>query len=559
MTVDLPQPAIGDAAEFDVLMIGLDPDDEPRYRTLSASLAAVSAHAYYYFEDGYDGDPDDLDAAAASFEDVIWPVVTGAFSPPPSPGVDGDDRIVILHADLGRAIGGYISDLDTYPRAVLPHSNQRETVYMNSRTVAIGSPDYTFVLAHELQHLSHLALDPDEAAWVNEGLSEFAAALVVGGRSAFGAFLDRPDTQLNAWDSFGGSARHYQASTLFFEYLIEQTGAEVVDLASRPENSVEGVVAFLEEIGSDRTFAAFVADWAVANYVDAPSGPYGYAELEVSAPLGFEVMESEARQVGQFASDYLLVSADHFGPGTMFEFTGDPEVPAIPAQAGADGAFWWSGRGDNIDSTLTRELDLSGVTEATLTFDTWFDIERWFDYAHVAVSEDGGITWKTLEGRRTTTDDPLDVAYGPGYTGSTDGWVEERIDLTEYAGTVIQVRFEYITDTALQQPGFAIDNVAVPEIGFLDSAEGDIGGWHREGFRLLDERLDQTFELRLITLGPPPDVQSIAVADGNRASIDLSGLGIDYQTAVIVVVATTDGTTEPASYHYQVTQSAESG
>ncbi len=559
MTVDLPQPSIGDVAEFDVLMIALDPDDEPRYRTLSAILEAVSPHAYYYFEDGYDGEPDDLDASVASFEDDIWPAVTGAFGLPPSPGVDGDDRIVILHADLGGAIGGYISDLDTYPRAVLPHSNQRETVYVNLLAVAIGSSDYAFVLAHELQHLSHLELDPDESAWVNEGLSEFAAALVSGRGGAFGAFLDRPDTQLNAWAAIGGSVRHYQASSLFFEYLIEQTGAEVADLASRPENSVEGVVAFLEESGSDRTFAEIVADWAAANFVDASSGPYGYAEIDVSTPTTDDADASGEGTVSQFAADYIQIRAGEFQSGVEFAFDGATDIPVLAAQADANGAFWWSGRGDNIDSMLTRELDLTGVAEATLTFDTWFDIERWFDYAHVAVSEDGGATWETLEGRRTTTDDPLDVAYGPGYTGSTDSWVQERIDLTEYAGTIIQLRFEYITDTALQQPGFAIDNIAVPEIGFLDDAERDVGGWHREGFRLLEEQLEQTFEMRLITLDSPPDVQSIALGDGNRASVELPGLGIEYQSAVIVVVATTEGTTEPASYRYQVTEGTESG
>jgi hypothetical protein len=499
-TVDLPQPSIGDVGEFDVLMIQADPDDEPEYRTLSATVAAISENAYYYFEDGFDGEQSSLDAAVASFEDEIWPAVTGAFAPPPRPGVDGDDRIVILHADLGKALGGYVSDLDGYPRVVLPHSNQRETVYMNLRTVSLGSRGYTFVLAHELQHLSHMALDRDESAWVNEGLSEFAASLVSGVSGPFGAFLDRPDTQLNAWASIGGSARHYQASSLFFEYLIEQTGADVAQLASRPENSVEGVQAFLDEVGSDRTFAEIVADWAVASYVDAPSGPYGYGDVDVNPPLGFEVESSGDRQVSQFAADYLLVEADHFSSSAVFEFTGAPDVPVLAAQADAEGTFWWSGRGDNIDSMLTRELDLTGVAEATLTFDTWFDIEHWFDYGYVDVSTDDGQTWQALDGRRTTNDDPLDVAYGPGYIGNTDGWVQERIDLSAYVGSEIQIRFEYITDTALQQSGFAIDNIAVPEIGFLDDAESDIGGWHREGFRLLDARLDQTFEIRLITI-----------------------------------------------------------
>ena len=223
-TVDLPQPAIGDVQEFDVLAITADADDEPSYQTVSASLLAVSEHAYFFFEEGFEPERADLDAAVAAFEDRVWPVVTGAFGPPPTPGVDGDERITILHADLGQAIGGYISDSDTYPRAVSPHSNQRETIYMNTLAATPGSPTYVFILAHELQHLSHIELDRDEAAWVNEGLSEFAAALVSGGTGSFGAFLDRPDTQLNAWEDVGGSARHYQASSLFFCIRVRPDG-----------------------------------------------------------------------------------------------------------------------------------------------------------------------------------------------------------------------------------------------------------------------------------------------------------------------------------------------
>ena len=205
---------------------------------------------------------------------------------------------------------------------------------------------------------------------------------MVGDNSgSYGAFLDRPDTQLNAWDDVGGSARHYQASNLFFEYLIEQTGGPVQLVAAQQENGVAGVRAYLEQTGASRTVAELVADWTAANFIDAPSGRYGYGELEVSPPIAFEVTESGSRQISQFAADYLLIEADHFGPGTVFEFEGAEQVPVVAAQAEADGAFWWSGRGDNIDSTLTKELDLTGVTEATLTFRTWFDIEEWYDYA----------------------------------------------------------------------------------------------------------------------------------------------------------------------------------
>jgi len=544
-----PPLVVGDVVEFDVLSITSDPDIPPEFRTATTTLAAVTDNAYFFFEDSPPAE--EVGTATLVFEEEIWPVVAGEFGSPPAPGVDGDDRIAVVHADLGTAIGGYVTQGDGYPRSVVGRSNEREGVYMNTRAAAPGSDDYVYILSHELQHLSQAAADPDEAAWVNEGLSEVAAGLVTGAQPSFAAFLEEPDTQLNAWEEVGGSSRHYQASNLFLRYLLEQTGGDAGELAALEENSVAGVERFLVETGSDRDFAAMVADWTAANYADLPSGPYGYANLEVSGPTLVKAAAAGEGAVHQFAADYIELEADAFSPSASFEFTGDSRVPYLAAQTDAAGPFWWSGRADSIDSTLTREVDLTGVTEATLTFRTWYDIERWFDYGYVAVSTDGGATWEALAGEHTTTEDPLDVAYGPGYSGKSDGWVDERIDLTPYAGSRIQLRFEYVTDTALNKSGWAVDDIAIAEIGLFDDAAGDAGGWHREGFRRLDEGLPQTFQLRLITNTSPPSVEPVDVVDG-AASIPLDGLGTEYQSAVVVIVATTDGTTEPASYGYEV-------
>ena len=560
----LPPPALGAEQEFDLLALPPNLDERPGRTTITATLRSVSEHAYFFVERDAEVEDDDLAAAVRVFEEEVWPAVTDAFGPPPIPGVDGDPHIVILHADLGSGIGGYVSDEDAYPREAVPHSNQREIVYLNLN-IRPGSASYARVLAHELQHVIHRRLDADEEAWVNEGLSEIAAGLVGQNSGFFGTFLDRPDTQLNAWADLPSSAAHYGASGLFFDYLLEQSEGDVLQLAAEPADGVAGVEAFLQASGSDRSFVELVADWTIANFLDQPQGPYGYQEREVSAPttVAIDELGEGERAVGQFAADYLEFRADDFESEPVFVFEGETEVPVLPAQTlrqdlSDASAFWWSNRGDNIDATLTRELDLTGVERATLTFRTWFDIERWFDYAHVAASRDGGQTWTALSGRQTTTDDPLEVSYGPGYTGVSGGgesprWVDERIDLFAYVGSRMLLRFEYLTDDSLNKPGWAIDDIAVPEIGFFDDVEADAGGWRREGFRRLTELLPQRFVLRLITLGPSPAVETIALDGSNRAEISLTGLGSDYDRAVIVVMGATVGTTEPARYRYRLT------
>ena len=554
--VDLPPPSLGDSVSFDLIVLPQSREDRPGRRATSATLRTISAHAYFFVEDDADVNDGEIEDAARAFEEEIWPKVTGAFGPPRSPGVDGDPRIFILHADLGAGVGGYVSGEDFYPREVVPHSNGREIVYMNL-SVRLGSAGYSNVLAHELQHVIHDRNDADEEAWVNEGLSELAAALVRGSGSSVAAFRDRPDTQLNTWEHGPAGGAHYDASELFFTYLLEQSEGGSRQLAAEPGNGIAGVRAFLQANGHSRSFAELVADWTVANLLDQPEGPFGYRGRELDPPAKLEVLPGEDEgEVSQFAADYLELHASDFAGEAVFRFDGETETPIIAVQEGVTGAFWWSNRGDNIDTTLTRELDLTGVEQATLTFRSWHSIERWFDYSYVVVSRDGGRTWTALPGRQTTTDDPLEVSYGPGYTGRSGGgtsarWVEEAIDLSAYAGERILLRFEYVTDDSLNGPGWAIDDIAVPEIGFFDDVEAGEGGWQREGFLRLSEPLRQRFELRLVTLGATTEVSEIPLDGQNQAEVALTGLGTEYQHAVIVVVGVTEGTTEPARYRYE--------
>src|SRR3989304_1216850 len=131
-----------------------------------------------------------------------------------------------------------------------------------------------------------------------------------------------------------------------------------------------------------------LADWTVASYLDEESGPYSHrgvdARVQTVTTIGQPGQGDGS--VHQFAADYLEIEPPP--GGGVFTFDGSDQVSiGVP---GRDGAFWWSGRGGGIDSRLTREFDLGGLTRATLRFSTWFDIERGWDYAYVTASTDGG-------------------------------------------------------------------------------------------------------------------------------------------------------------------------
>jgi immune inhibitor A len=143
---------------------------------------------------------------------------------------------------------------------------------------------------------------------------------------------------------------------------------------------------------------------------------------------------------------------------------------------------YYGGKGDEVDHKMVATVDLTGATSATLDFDAWYDIEKDWDYAMVQVSTDGGETWESLSSDRTTsTLDPNGypeiLANLPGYTGSSNGWVHETLDLSAYTGQEIQLQFRSMTDWATNLDGFFVDNIKATADGsvvFSDGAEGDL-------------------------------------------------------------------------------------
>jgi len=151
---------------------------------------------------------------------------------------------------------------------------------------------------------------------------------------------------------------------------------------------------------------------------------------------------------------------------------------------------WYSQKGDEMDHSVLRAIDLTAASTATLDFWTWYDIEYHWDYAFVQVSTDGGATWTSLETPRTTYDYDAGcmesiIANLPGYTGSSGGWVNEVIDLSAYCGQEILLQFRYMTDWAVQMTGFFADDIAVYADGnlvFFDDVETEDPAWTTHGF-----------------------------------------------------------------------------
>jgi len=153
-----------------------------------------------------------------------------------------------------------------------------------------------------------------------------------------------------------------------------------------------------------------------------------------------------------------------------------------PAQGATQ---WWSGSGDNLKNTLSRSVDLTGKSKATLTLDGWWDIEENFDYLYTEVSTDGGANWTAVDGTADGAVIPRDGSDKPALTGSVDAYKKLSYSLDAYAGKKIDVRFRYATDGGVAQKGFAADEISVTADGtalFSDNAESADAAWTATGF-----------------------------------------------------------------------------
>lgn len=540
---------------------------ERRTYTVDARLLAVSDNAYWYADEETDLTAQQLERVAEVFERDIRPPIVDTIGDIWKPGVDGDPRLTVLHTPLVAA-AGYFSSGDSYPRATHPHSNEREMIVMDGDWLQPGSNDYFSVLAHEFQHAVHWNLDLGEDVWINEGMSEVATEIAGYEASFVDLFLLHPESQLNFWPNEPrATLPHYGGATLFVEYLRDHYGGNdaLAELAREPLDGVNGVERYLSRF--DIGFLDVFADWTIANYLDAKLDRIDGADNDSSlAPYrypGRSISPHRVRQVDgdldetttqpQLSARYYELRLSE--GDALVDFNGDETVAQVDTDCHSGRYCWWGGNGDLIDTTLEREFDLSEVDEATLEFWMWHDIEEDWDYAYASISTDGGKTWTTLEGSHTTREDPLGANYGAGLTGNSGGgnsaeWVQERMDLSNYAGMdSVLLRFEYITDDGVNLGGILIDDIAIPEIAFKDDAETD-GDWRANGFRRTDNTLSQDFILQVIEFAADGSV-STTVQSHNPFTIQGFGKTLDY--AVLVISPTTHTTYHPATYTLRIT------
>ena len=565
----LPAPAtpfkVGDTQKFWVVN-----NNTNEFFQVDTTLLYITPHTYFWAENGVNVNKSDMKNLMDTFENKIYPKDREFFGSEWTPGVDNDPHIYVIYANgIGSTVAGYFSGADEYNPKVRPHSNGHEA-FVFSASQDLGA-DYTYtVLAHEFVHMIQFPSDNNEVSWINEGFADLGAFL--NGYSVGGAdylFAQNPDLQLNDWSDPNSPdfSAHYGNSFLYLDYFLDRFGETATKaLTANPENDLTSVDDTLKSLnitdpqtGQIVTADDVFMDWAAALYLqDGSVGDGRYVfhnypdapKTSTTDTISTCPSSPQTSSVHQYGIDYIGIKCT--GNYTL-HFEGSTVTSLLPVDAHSGKYYFWSNKGNNSDMTLTREFDLTNVTgPVTLSYAAWYDVEKDYDYVYLEASEDGQH-WDILQtpSGRSETLDPSGNAYGWAYNGQSNGWLQEKVDLSKYAGKKIQVRFEYVTDEAVNGEGFLLDDVHVDAIGYATDFETDNGGWQAQGFARVDNVLPQTFRLSLIdTHDGQTTVQNIPVSADQMADIPLSIS--DGDTVTLIVTGTTRFTRGLANYSIEI-------
>lgn len=119
------------------------------------------------------------------------------------------------------------------------------------------------------------------------------------------------------------------------------------------------------------------------------------------------------------------------------------------------------GDGVNKTITLTNAINLTNVISANLSFYAKWAIEAGWDYVQVEVSTNNGATWIPQCGKYTHSGNSDQDFNQPLYDGFQNTWVLEEINLSDYIGQNIKVRFQIVADGGVTEDGFYFDDFQV--------------------------------------------------------------------------------------------------
>ncbi|MCH2223425.1 MAG: immune inhibitor A [Crocinitomicaceae bacterium] len=156
----------------------------------------------------------------------------------------------------------------------------------------------------------------------------------------------------------------------------------------------------------------------------------------------------DASNTANWSGNWSTTSSEFVSPSTSFTDSPNGNYP------------------NNTDRTYEfyQDIDLTIATAASVSYYAKWDIEADYDYCQLQVSVDGGSSWigqctaYTVDG--TSANGSVQPDGEPVYEGVHD-WVLEEVNLSDYLGQTIRIRFQLESDGGVREDGFYFDDFQV--------------------------------------------------------------------------------------------------
>ena len=157
----------------------------------------------------------------------------------------------------------------------------------------------------------------------------------------------------------------------------------------------------------------------------------------------------------EVGNNILQWTASVNGWGTTTTTSYSPSSCITDSPAG----LYANNKSSNIKTTTA--INLNNVLRAELSFYAKWDIEKGYDYTILEISTNNGSTWIPQCGKFTNVGTQNQVNNAPLFDGSQLTWVQEKINLSDYIGSNILIRFRFKSDGNSNGDGFYFDDLKV--------------------------------------------------------------------------------------------------
>jgi hypothetical protein len=147
----------------------------------------------------------------------------------------------------------------------------------------------------------------------------------------------------------------------------------------------------------------------------------------------------------------------------------------------------------NSAITLKDPVDLTGTQNASMQFYAKWEIETGYDYVVIEAEENDNNIWLPLCGKYTKNGNSNQLQDQPIYDGNQPIWILEEVDLKQFIGKKIKIRFRLVSDNFERADGFYFDDLSISKI---QSSGVSVEKYTNESFEIFPNPAKSEFSIQ---------------------------------------------------------------